>query len=75
MMVDYTFDSPPDLIDEAVRLFSPREMADYLYNNYGAYTRDLQWEIETLQLDKMFEDFDSYEEYEAFYQSELFPDK
>ncbi|MCH9733809.1 MAG: hypothetical protein K0U78_04555 [Actinomycetia bacterium] len=62
-MVQYNFDTPADFIDELLKVVQPEELANYLYNNYESYVRDLQWEIETLQLDSMYEGFDSYEEF------------
>lgn len=73
MMVKYEFEIPPDIIDEVVKLFSPRELAEYLHSHYEKYSLDLQWEFETLMLDSLYEGFDSYEEFEQAQQS-LFPE-
>ncbi|WMM95579.1 hypothetical protein CRP143_gp14 [Roseobacter phage CRP-143] len=70
-MARYEFDTPMDLVDEMVKLWSPRELADYLYHNYEGYVKEVQWEVETFQLDEAYKDFDSFEEYSG--QLELFP--
>lgn len=62
-MAQYFFETPPELIDETVRVFSPKELAQYLYHNNRAYVKDLQWELETLELDNLYEGFDTFEEY------------
>lgn len=72
-MAKYDFETPVELLDEVYRLFTPREMADYLYHNYHAYSLDLQWELDTFRLDNLYNGYDSYEEYEAANPS-LFPD-
>jgi hypothetical protein len=72
-MAKYDFETPVELLDEVCRLFTPREMADYLYHNYHNYSLDLEWELDTFRLDNIYGGYDSYEEYEAANPS-LFPD-
>lgn len=62
-MAQYYFETPVDLIDETLRVLSPRELANYLYFHNKKYLKELQWEAETLELDNLFEGFDSYEDY------------
>ena len=71
-MAKYDFETPPEMVDEVLRIFSPRELADYIYRNYHGYSLDLQWELDTLRLDNLYEGYDSYEDYEAANPS-LFP--
>ena len=62
-MAQYFFETPPDLVDEAIRVLSPKELAGYLYHNHPAYMKDLQWEVETLELDHLYEGFDTHSEW------------
>lgn len=72
-MAQYNFELPPELIDETVRVFSPRELAQYMYHNYREYMLEAIWEVETIQLDNLYAGFDSLEEYEEA-QPSLFPE-
>jgi hypothetical protein len=64
-MATYTFETPVDMVDEVLNIMSPRELANYLYHNHPAYTKDLQWDIETYELDNEFGDFNTFEEFAA----------
>lgn len=69
-MAQYFFETPPELVDEAIRVMTPKELAGYLYHNNPNYLKDLQWEAETLELDHLYEGFDTYGEW-AEHQGQL----
>lgn len=71
-MATYQFDTPEDLLDEVVRVFSPREMAEYLYSKANQYSLDLQWDLDTMRLDALYEGFETFEYYNES-QLEMFP--
>lgn len=62
-MAQYFFETPPELVDESIKVMNPKELAGYLYHNYPNYLKDLQWEVETLELDHLYEGFDTHEEW------------
>ena len=62
-MATYTFETPVDMADELLKVLSPRELANYLHHNHREYVKDLQWELETEELDWLYEGYDTYEEF------------